>query len=169
MHPAVEKLVTDYRDKVGPRMSTLPMYNPALEVEAVDFELHVGRLCGVLVTPWFMNLVLLPGEDDDWSGVAPGKTFKVAFRAGDYHCMLSAPEGIPPHLSLPLFTTLKGFTDQDIARRVAREVLQRLNRDTTDPTAADPVDTDLGRGRLQRPLSRRALLRSLLALKEGEE
>lgn len=136
------------------------MYNAELEVEAVGFELHDGRLCGILVTPWFMNLVLLSGEDDDWSGLALGKTITVAFPAGDYQCMLSAPEGIEPHLSLPLFTTVQGFTDQDMACRVAREVLQRLYR------SADPSDAELGSSQLPRPRSRREFLRGWLALEE---
>jgi [NiFe] hydrogenase assembly HybE family chaperone len=167
MYPAVDELVAAYRDIIQPRMSALPMYNAALEVEAVGFELHNGRMCGVLVTPWFMNLVLLPGEDDDWSGLPHGNTLKVAFPAGDYQFMFSNPEGIVPHLSMPLFTTVQNFTDQDTACRVAREVLQRLLRDITDPTQADPIEAELGKSGLQRPLSRRELLFGWLAPEVG--
>ncbi len=167
MYPVVDQLVSAYRDIVQPRMLSLPMYNTALKVEAVGLQVHDGRVCGVLVTPWFMNLVLLPGENDEWSGLAPGKTLKVAFPAGDYPCMLSMPEGIVPHLSLPLFTTVNGFTDQDIARRVAGEVLQRLFRHTPDPAQGDEIDSELARSGLHRRLTRRELLCGLLALKEG--
>ena len=66
MHPGVESLVSTYRDIVQPRMSSLPMFNQALRVEAVDFQPHQDRAYGVIITPWFMNLVVLPAEDDDW-------------------------------------------------------------------------------------------------------
>jgi len=162
MDPAVDRLVIAYRDLVQPRMCTLPMYNPELKVEAVGFESHEGRPCGVLLTPWFMNLVLLPAENDDWSGMASGETLKVTFPAGDYLCMMSMPEGIPPHLSLPLFNTVKSFVDHDTACRVAGEILQRLYVETDDPTQATPVDTELSKSGLRRRMSRRAMLLGLL-------
>jgi [NiFe] hydrogenase assembly HybE family chaperone len=169
MYPAVDKLVIAYRDSIQPRMRALPMYNPALEMEAVGFELHDGRPCGVLITPWFMNLILLPGEDDNWSGLAQGKTIKVAFPAGDYPCMVSAPEGIVPHLSLPLYTTVKDFTDQGTACRVASDILQRLHRNTEDPIQAARIDTEMGTSKFQQPLSRRALLLGWLSPGGGEK
>jgi len=166
MYSCIDNLVTVYRDSVQPGMRNLPMYNMALAVEAVGFELYQGRLCGVLVTPWCMNLVLLPGEDDDWAWLAPGKKIKVVFPAGEYLCMLSAVEGIAPHLSLPLFTTVQDFTDQETACRVAREVLRQLHQDTTDPAQADPVASELDSSGLRRPLSRRGLLRGWFASKQ---
>lgn len=167
MDSVIDRLVTVYRDKVQPRMRSLPLYNTALSVEAVGFEAFEGRLCGVLVTPWCMNLVLLPGEDDDWTRLAPGKKIKAVFPAGEYLCMLSRVEGIAPHLSLPLFTTVQGFTDQETACQVAREVLRQLHQDTTKPVQVDPVDSKLERSGLQRPLSRRGLLRGWFASKQG--
>lgn len=167
MYSGIDRLVSAYRDKVEPRMRDLPVYNAALEVEAVDFEPYEGRLCGVLVTPWCVNLVLLPGEDDDWSWLAPGTRIRVAFPAGEYPCLLSAPEGMLPHLSLPLFTTVQDFADQDTARRVAREVLRQLYQDTRHPAPVDPVDNELDKSGLQQPLSRRRLLHGWLASKEG--
>ena len=159
MFPAVDKLVRAYRDRVQPRMCGLPVYNTALKVEAVDFEPFNGCLCGVLVTPWCMNLVLLPGVDEDWSGMAAVKNVKVTFPAGDYHFMQSAPEGIDAHLSLPLFTTLLAIPDQDTACAVASEVLRRLYQETGEPAQADPVEAELDDYVLRKPLSRRELLR----------
>ena len=162
MFPAVDMLVTVYRDLVQPRMQTLPMYNPELRVEAVGFREHEGRPCGILLTPWFMNLVLLPAENDDWSGMASGESLKVSFPAGEYLCLMSTPEGIPPHLSLPLFNTVKEFDSEDTARSVAGEILRRLYQETDDPTQATPVETEMNKSGLRRRMSRRALLRGLL-------
>jgi [NiFe] hydrogenase assembly HybE family chaperone len=132
------------------------MYNANLRTEAVGFEWRDGRLSGVLLTPWFMNLVLLPDESDEWLKLPPGKTFDVDFPSGSHRCLLNAPEGIVPHLSLPLFTTVQDFTDQDSARRVAEEVLRRLYLDAGDAEAADISQDALAS---RRTMSRRDLLR----------
>lgn len=167
MFPVVDELLRAYRDCVQPRMCGLPVYNTALKVEAVGFELFNGCLCGVLVTPWCMNLVLLPGVDDDWSGLAAGKKVKVAFPAGDYSFMLSAPEGIDAHLSLPLFTTLLAIPDHDTACAVASEVLRRLYLETEELAQVDPVAAELDNNVLRKPLSRRELLRGRLPAEGG--
>ena len=156
MHAAVDKLLAAYRDTVQPNMRGLPMYNANLQIEAVGFEWRDGRLSGVLLTPWFMNLVLLPNESDEWLKLPPGKTIAVDFPSGSQRCLLNAPEGIVPHLSLPLFTTVKDFTDQESARRVAEEVLRRLYLDSADADAAD-ISQDQMRSR--QTMSRRDLLR----------
>lgn len=42
-------------------MRDLPFYNSNLEVEAFGFsDFNDGSLIGVLITPWFMNLVVMP-------------------------------------------------------------------------------------------------------------
>ncbi len=156
MHPAVEKLLATYRDTVQPQMCGLPMYNANLQTEAVGFERRDGRLSGVLLTPWFMNLVLLPDESDEWLRLPPGKTVDVKFPSGSHRCLLNALEGIDPHLSLPLFTTVQDFPDQDSARRVAEEVLRRLYLDAADAGAADITQDG---ARPKATMSRRDLLR----------
>jgi len=174
MFPAVDKLLTAYRDKVEPRMCGLPMYNMALRVEAVGFGLHEGRPCGVLVTPWCMNLIVLAGADDDWSGLTSGDSVKVSFPAGDYAFTLSVPEGIEAHLSLPLFTTVQDITDQDMACEIAGEVLRRLRQvdakdEYADAVSVDSVSAGLDCAASRPPLSRRDLLRGRLTPADRQE
>ena len=145
MFTDVDRLVRVYHERVQPCMCGLPVYNEALRVEAVGFKVFNGRLCGVLVTPWYMNLVLLPGADDDWSALESGKTVKVSFPAGEYHFTVSAAEGIDAHLSLPLFTTVQSIPDQHTACSIANEVLRRLYEMTGKQVRADPVGTELNR------------------------
>ena len=45
------------------RMQGLPIVNPELSVEAVGFEPFEAHELGVLISPWFMNLVLLPADE----------------------------------------------------------------------------------------------------------
>ena len=158
MHPGVESLVSTYRDIVQPRMLSLPMFNQALRVEAVDFQPHQDRAYGVIITPWFMNLVVLPAEDDDWKTLAPGESVKLSFPGGDYECAASIVEGLGTHLALPLFTTVKDFPDQDTAVRIARDILQRLRGDHDDPVENTSQTPQPGKSGWPWPLSRRDLL-----------
>lgn len=158
MHPGVETLLSAYRDIVQPRMRSLPMFNEALQVEAVDFQLHQDRPCGVIITPWFMNLVLLPAETDDWTALAPGESHKVTFPAGDYECTASIVEGLGTHLALPLFTTVKDFTDQETAVLIARDILQRLRGNHDQPVDGARAAPGPGKSGWPWPLSRRELL-----------
>ena len=41
-------------------MRELPIYNPALQVAAIGFRAREDQAFGVVVTPWFMNLVRVP-------------------------------------------------------------------------------------------------------------
>jgi [NiFe] hydrogenase assembly HybE family chaperone len=160
MQPIAAILEAVYRDTVQARMQGLPVYNPALRVEAHGFTPRDGHCSGVLITPWCMNLVLLPGEGDSWTGQAPGSRVEVAFPAATYSMILSLPTGIQPHLSLTLFTTVLDFPNQDTARLVADEVLKRLYQAETGSEAryAEPGSAELDREGLRRPLSRQDLL-----------
>lgn len=166
MSAAVSKLLRAYRDKVQPRMCGLPMYNSSLRVDTVGFKVHEGRACGVLVTPWCMNLIVLAGADDDWSGLASGQSVRVSFPAGDYDFTLSAPDGINTHLSLPLFTTVQDIADQHMASAIATEVLRRLYQ-ATGQQQDNLVQAELNSIDAQRLLSRRDLLRGRLGAAGG--
>lgn len=158
MQQHLDGLVAVYRDNVQPRMRELPVYNAVLQVEARGFAPRDGHCSGILITPWCMNLVLLPGEGDRWRGLAPGTRVEVVFPAATYALTLSLPAGMQPHLSLALFTTVLDFADQDTAQQVADEVLRRLYQAEAAGECADPVSAELNRASFRQPLSRRELL-----------
>jgi len=160
MQPMIDKLVSVYRDTVRPRMQDLPVYNAALQVEARGFMLRDGQCSGVLITPWCMNLVLLPVDGDSWIGLPPGSRVEAVFPAGTYLLTLSLPAGSEPHLCLTLFTTVLAFPHQDMVRQVADEVLRRMYLETSQPEygGTDPLNARLDREEARGPLSRRDLL-----------
>ena len=47
------------------RMADVPILNEALRVEAVGFVARGDEALGVLVTPWFMNLMLVPAAGSE--------------------------------------------------------------------------------------------------------
>ena len=71
MRIQVADLVAHYEAIYAERMRDLPIVNPRLAVEAVGFEQWEDQDLGVLITPWFMNLVLLP-DSARLVSVSPG-------------------------------------------------------------------------------------------------
>lgn len=135
------------------RMRDIPIINPALRVEAIGFrrwcpgaaasEVADGPLwLGVLLTPWFMNLMLLPAGDEALPPVPPGGETLLALPGGDLPFMAGQEDGIGAYRLCSLFSPVLQFTDQDSARATALEVLRLL---FPAPEAGAP---DLSRRRL---------------------
>jgi [NiFe] hydrogenase assembly HybE family chaperone len=57
MHQWVRDLTAVYGDIARTRMAGVPVMHPGLHVQAVGFLMREGACLGVLVTPWFMNLI----------------------------------------------------------------------------------------------------------------
>lgn len=102
------------------RMAGLPMLNPALSVEAVDFARHEGHWLGALVTPWSLSLMLLPTSHEGWVGAAEGERVIRHYPAGDIAFLGAAEPEIGAYLACSLFTSMAQFDDQEAARLTAR-------------------------------------------------
>jgi [NiFe] hydrogenase assembly HybE family chaperone len=155
MTSANNQLVAAYA-RAGERLRDLPFYNTRLHIEPVGFQPWNGRTIGVLVTPWFINVMLLPGATDHWEEHASGHTTEWELPAGRYEFQTCRLDGIGAHLSLPMFTTLDGFADQATARAIAAEALRRLLK----PAQADRTSAVAPHART---MTRRRLLRGLTA------
>jgi len=72
-----------FRDIERTRMAGLPILNTALTVEAIGFTPWQGHWLGALITPWFLNLVLVPGAQGEWPHAAEGERIVRRLPAGD--------------------------------------------------------------------------------------
>ena len=54
-------------------MQNIPILNPRINVQTLGFQYYQERIVGIVITPWLMNVILLPCEDDDWSGEVLGR------------------------------------------------------------------------------------------------
>lgn len=108
------------------RMQGLPFLNPALRVEAVGFRRWEGRWLGVLITPWFMNLVLLPDEEAAWRHVRYGDSLGYALPAGVFEFISAREPALGDYQSCSLFSPVFEFADQDGARATALAALAAL-------------------------------------------
>jgi [NiFe] hydrogenase assembly HybE family chaperone len=159
----VRNLITVHRGIAVQRMQGLPIYNDRLEVEAVDFREVGGRLLGVLISPWFINLVLLPGPEDDWSEIRVGTGAVWEFPAGEYEFHAGDLEGVGPHFTAALFSTVADFPDQETARAVAENVMARLFGGERS-RAYETVRKGGGDVLYDQTLSRRSLLRRVMLM-----
>jgi [NiFe] hydrogenase assembly HybE family chaperone len=133
------RLVADFREIWHAKMRDVPMVNKLLNVEAVGFRMIEGRPLGVLISPWFMNLVQLPGEDEDWSGLDAGAKELISFPSGEYEFIHNTREMIGGYKACSLFSPMGEFTSQMQAQEVARAVMVALfdaeNRAESDRAA----------------------------------
>jgi [NiFe] hydrogenase assembly HybE family chaperone len=106
-------------------MRGMPMLNPALGVEAVGMQPWQDEWLCVLITPWFMNLVLLPGEVAAIV-VQVGTKSRVALPGGVIEFIQSEGEHIGPHRMCSLFSPVFEFKSMDDAVLTAQAVLEQL-------------------------------------------
>ena len=148
MRIKVADLVARYEAIYRERMRDLPIVNPLLAVEAVGFEQWEDQDLGVLITPWFMNLVLLP-DSQRLADLPQGERVECRFPSGPCELTVYQDEELGSYLAAVLFRTVADFPDQDVARAVAEEALANV--------LAEPSGNDGGK------LSRRGLLTGLRA------
>ena len=142
-------LQTVYGHIAQTRMRDFPLGNPRLSVEAIGFrrwrvgaceaEVADGPLwLGVLLTPWFMNLMLLPAEPGALPAVPAGGDVVLALPGGDLPFMAGSEDGIGDYRLCSLFSPTQQFADQDSARATAQEILRQLFPAAV-PGAPDPA------------------------------
>lgn len=143
------------------RMAALPIRHAALRVEAVGFRLWQGAPLGILITPWFMNLLLLPAEPDEWSALPAGSTLRLTLPAGEFDFQLASEEGVGRYRFCSLFSPMNAFEDQAGAVATAEAVLTALFTEPgkDQPPAAGGVERRLGQRLSRRELLRGAFLR----------
>ncbi len=134
-------------------MHDLPFVNPALSVEAVGFRrwrtadlaAHgstplrpalladdagnaAGDWVGAVITPWFINLFLLPGGGNLWSDRASGERCHIDFPIGplEFIADYNAAAEVPAYQYCPLFAPPSQFVSQSAARAAARAALDTM-------------------------------------------
>lgn len=107
-------------------MRGLPMLNPALRVQAVGFQPWDRHWLGVLVTPWFMNLVLLPRLRVHWPAIGERESRHYVFPAGVFEFIGHHDTELGDYQACSLFSPMFEFADPDAAQATAEAALQSL-------------------------------------------
>lgn len=130
-----DALVALFDSVARTRMAGIPILNPALRVEALGFELcgvdvaqpdETQSAVGVLVTPWFMNLVWFPLDRIDqpnWAGTSRSR--HVGTECFDFIAGYEAAFG--SYEACSLFSPMFDFIDHAAACATAEAVLAALH------------------------------------------
>jgi len=122
-----QALEADFTEIWNAKMRDVPMVNPVLHVKAIGFRMvEKGRILGVLLSPWFMNLILLPAEGEDWSALTPGEKEVLSFPSGQYEFTHNTREMVGGYKACSLFSMMGEFRSQAQAVDVARAVMGAL-------------------------------------------
>jgi [NiFe] hydrogenase assembly HybE family chaperone len=121
----VAALVRSFEQVARTRMAGVPVVHPGLRVVAVGFRVLDDALVGVLVTPWFMNLVRLPRLlDPSAAGVGLGSEHTLGSLVMTF---VGAHEpALGAFASCSLFSPLLAFRDQAAVEATAEAVMRDL-------------------------------------------
>ncbi len=115
-----------FRRILREQMRGLPMVNPALAVEAVGFRPWGEHWLGVLVTPWFMNLVLMPRVAARWHAIGEREKRQHVFPAGVFEFIGARDKSLGDFQACSLFSPMFNFADHAAARATAAAALEAL-------------------------------------------
>jgi len=114
-------------------------------VQALGFLRYQQDWLGVIITPWFMNLLLLPEPDSTWQTQAPGSKFSRTFPFGVFEFTMANEAQLGVYAVCSLFSPMFQFADQAAAVAAAKAALQGL---LTSPATRAVSRRDLLRGNL---------------------
>jgi [NiFe] hydrogenase assembly HybE family chaperone len=120
------------------RMTDVPILNANLHVQAVDFQLFQQTWIGILITPWFMNLLYFHADN-----TIVGSKVAHLFPAGQFEFIVSYEKELGFYQSCSLYSPMFDFQQQKIAVQTAQAALQELLK---IPQSANISRRDLLRG-----------------------
>jgi len=139
------------------------LVNVALDVEAVGFAPWQGHWLGVMVTPWFMNLMLLPRAQSRWQSLRVGDKRTVQFPAGIYEFIGASEPSVGEYQSCSLFSPMDQFENHEAARLVAQLARQALLDPANAEQPEDARDARPAAGDEDEAISKRDFLRGRFA------
>ncbi|MES9882665.1 MAG: [NiFe]-hydrogenase assembly chaperone HybE [Sedimenticola sp.] len=126
------------------QMKGIPILNYAIRVETVGFQEWDGCCVGILITPWFMNLMLFPKHEGEWDDLAVGKKQTHKLPADCYEFTINEFEGIGRCQSYPIHSPMNEFVTHEDALSVARTFMEVLM------IAVDSTESDEDEARFSR-------------------
>ena len=154
---------------IARRMDGLNFVNPAIDVEAVAFAPWESHWLGAMVTPWCINLMLLPRDTSGWTSLPQGRKLRYAFPAGEYEFISSRDDAVGEYQMCSLISPVLELPDHATARQVAELARAALLDPANAPVPETPraaEDAELRPGPIAQikeqaaaPMSKRDFLR----------
>lgn len=116
-----------------------PAVNASLSCLAVGFSRYRGDWLGVLITPWFVDLYLLPGGGELWGDIPAGQRRYVELPRGTVPFTAADDPRIGAYQSSPLISPVSALPDMAAAVKLANEVLVGIFGDAARPLTQSSV------------------------------
>ena len=156
----ISGLLTDAFERIHrERMAGLPILHPGLSVAVVGAREWQGDWLGVLITPWCMNLVLVPRRGSVHTLGPTGAKQSIELPAGRYELLASAADGVGPFAACSLFSPMNDFADQASAVAAAEAVIAALFEPNPRPSDEERPGSNRRPGVRRRDLLRGTLRR----------
>ncbi len=129
------------------QMQNVPILNDALKVEATAFIKYKDNCLGILITPWFMNVVLLSDKPEVEQKLEIGSKQEHKFPSGSYEFTVNEVDGVGYYQSHAIYSPMMDFNNQTDAKIKADEFMTQLLMDNAQ------VEEGVDKERLQRFLN----------------
>jgi len=141
------KVDTYFNEVYENSMSDLPIVNHKLDVAVISFsQLKPGRYLGVLVTPWFINMLfkLVDDTGEDLHKTIftqkTGETVQLKFPAGQYEFIVNYDDALGYFYSCALVSDMHTLNSQEDALTLANECKSLLFDNTmSEPAEEQPL------------------------------
>jgi len=97
-------------------MQGIPILNSRVKVQALGFQEYQDRIIGIIITPWLMNLVLLPAAEENWSEMSLGQKQTHEFPSSKYKFLVNEIDGIGFCQTHSLFSPMNNFVSHEQAQ-----------------------------------------------------
>jgi len=142
-------------------MRELPIYNHALQVDAIGFELTEAGWLGVLITPWFINVMLLPKQKQE-AKMPLGEKVTHELVSGEHEFIVGEDDELGRYDFITLASPTLRYKSHQAARDAAQKALGKLLNTPEAAKVAIPEQPVHFVSAEQKGKERRAFLRGLI-------
>lgn len=137
MNSVAEKLEKVFQDIADTRMAGLPICNEAMRVRAVGFREWQEHWVGVLITPWTISLVLMPGDKAPLKTLGADEKMTWEFPSGKYEFMGLNEPALGTCQICSLISPVSDIARHEDAVSIAEQVMEALFSDEKSDQARD--------------------------------
>lgn len=117
--------------------------NPRLKCTIVSFCRHRGDWLGVVITPWLMDLMLLPGGGELWGDIPPGQRRYVELPQGTVAFSAAESPELGSYQHAPLVASVATLPNMSAAIGLANQFMAEIciagrPPETPSPTLREP-------------------------------
>ncbi|WP_070966088.1 [NiFe]-hydrogenase assembly chaperone HybE [Vibrio sonorensis] len=135
------------------QMVELPFCNPNISVVAHGFEIFEEDWLGVLLTPWTLSLLLLPGPNRQWRTMQVGQKVTLTLPSGIYTFVAGEMDTLGTYLSCSLLSPVGNLSSMEQGKQLTRDIRHLVTAiNVSDHTLENPSRRRLLNGQHNNPV-----------------